>query len=77
MCNFFNELSTAVGDAERGGNKVAMSLLKYFKTKTSKTVDVTKEILPDPSGSLSKEVLLYTVAAANETAETLLTASKK
>ena len=54
--------------------------LKYFswkKTKASKTVDVTKEILPDPSGSLSKEVPLSTIAAVNEITETLLTASKK
>ena len=56
--------------------KVTMSLLKYFSWK-KKTTSVTKEILPDPSGSLSKEVPSSTIAAANEIVVTVLTASKK
>ena len=52
-----------------------MSLLKYFSWK--KTTSITKEILPDPSSSLSKEVPSSTITAANEIAVTVLTTSKK
>ena len=54
---------------------MTISLLKYFSWK--KTTSITKEILPDPSGSLSKEVPSSTIAAANEIAVNVLTASKK
>ena len=52
-----------------------MSLLKYFSWK--ETTSVTKEVLLDPSGSLSKEVPSSTIAATNEITVTILTVSKK
>ena len=52
-----------------------MSLLKYFSWK-EKTSSVVHE-LPDPSGSLSKEVPPSTIAAANEIAAKLMTVSKR
>ena len=55
-----------------------MSLLKYFSWK--KATSATKELpyeLPDPSGSLAKEIPSSTIAAANEITAAVLTASKK
>ena len=55
-----------------------MSLLKYFSWK--KATSTTKELpyeLPDPSGSLAKEIPSSTIAAANEITAAVLTASKK
>jgi len=52
-----------------------VSLLKYFSWK-EKTSCVVHE-LPDPSGSLSKEVPPSTIAAANEIVAKLMTASKR
>ena len=57
---------------------ITMSILKYFKLKGAKE-NSQKDLLelPDPSGSLSKEVLSLAITAANTTMVKSITAEPR